>query len=141
MTDQPSGEIVLYQRDDSTPAIEVRLDGETVWVTQAQLVELFQSSKANISEHISNIIAEGEVDSEATVREFRTVRTEGNRRVSRALTYYNLDMILSVGHRVRSKSATQFRIWATDRLREPPTAGRPLKSSQPAPTRHSRTWD
>lgn len=118
MTKQPSGEIVLYQRDSGAPAIEVRLDGDTVWVTQAQLVELFQSSKANISEHISNILAEGEVDPAATVREFRTVRQEGARQVTRTLTYYNLDVILSVGYRVRSKIATQFRIWATERLRE-----------------------
>ncbi len=118
MTETPSGEIILYQRDTGQSVIEVRLDGETVWVTQAQLVELFQSSKANISEHISNVIAEGEVDPVATVREFRTVRQEGSRQVSRALTYYNLDMILSVGYRVRSKVATQFRIWATERLRE-----------------------
>ncbi|HZW45829.1 MAG TPA: virulence RhuM family protein, partial [Dermatophilaceae bacterium] len=118
MTDQPSSEIVLYQRDSGVPAIEVRLDGETVWVTQAQLVELFQSSKANVSEHISNIFAEGEVDPAATVREFRTVRQEGSRQVTRTLTYYNLDVILSVGYRVKSKVATQFRIWATERLRE-----------------------
>jgi len=118
MTDASSSEILLYQRDDGRPAIEVRLDGETVWVTQAQLVELFQSSKANISEHISNIFDEGEVDPSATVREFRTVRQEGSRQVTRTLTYYNLDVILSVGYRVRSKVATQFRIWATERLRE-----------------------
>ena len=118
MTEQPSSEIVLYQRDSGAPAIEVRLDGETVWVTQAQLVELFQSSKANISEHISNIFAEGEVDPAATVREFRTVRQEGSRQVTRTLTYYNLDVVLSVGYRVKSKVATQFRIWATERLRE-----------------------
>src|SRR5680860_1192882 len=118
VTDQPSSEIVLYQRDSGVPAIEVRLDGETVWVTQAQLVELFQSSKANVSEHISNIFAEGEVDPAATVREFRTVRQEGSRQVTRTLTYYNLDVILSVGYRVKSKVATQFRIWATQRLRE-----------------------
>lgn len=117
MTETPSGEIILFQRDTGESVIEVRLDGETVWVTQAQLVELFQSSKANISEHISNVIAEGEVDPAATVREFRTVRQEGSRQVSRVLTYYNLDMILSVGYRVRSKVATQFRIWATERLR------------------------
>lgn len=117
-TEQPSGEIILYQRETGESVIEVRLDGETVWATQAQLVELFQSSKANISEHISNVIAEGEVDPAATVREFRTVRQEGSRQVSRTLTYYNLDMILSVGYRVRSKVATQFRIWATERLRE-----------------------
>lgn len=116
-TEEPSGEIVLYQHGDE-PAIEVRLDGETVWVTQAQLVELFQSSKANISEHISNIMAEGEVDPAATVREFRTVRQEGSRQVTRTLTYYNLDVILSIGYRVKSTIATQFRIWATERLRE-----------------------
>ena len=74
VTEEPSSEIVLYQHDSGAPAIEVRLDGETVWVTQAQLVELFQSSKANISEHISNIFAEGEVDPAATVRDSRTVR-------------------------------------------------------------------
>ena len=118
MTETPGGEIILYQRGTGESVIEVRLDGETVWVTQAQLVQLFQSSKANISGHISNVIAEGEVDPAATVREFRTVRREGSRKVSRALTYYNLDMILSVGYRVRSKTATQFRIWATERLRE-----------------------
>ncbi len=112
------GEIILYLRGDGEPAIEVRLDGDTVWVTQAQLVELFQSSKANISEHISNIFAEGELDPAATVRESRTVRQEGTRQVARTLTYYNLDVILSVGYRVRSKTATQFRIWATERLRE-----------------------
>lgn len=117
MGDEPSGEIVLYQRDGA-PAIEVHLEGDTVWVTQAQLVDLFQSSKANISGHISNIIAEGEVDPAATVREFRTVRTEGSRQVARSLTFYNLDMILSVGYRVKSRIATQFRIWATERLRE-----------------------
>lgn len=118
MPDASSSEILLYQRDDGRTAIEVRLDGETVWVTQAQLVELFHSSKANISEHISNIFDEGEVDPSATVREFRTVRQEGSRQVTRTLTYYNLDVILSVGYRVRSKVATQFRIWATERLRE-----------------------
>jgi len=118
MSDAPSGEVLLYRRDDGHLAIEVRLEDETVWVTQAQLVELFQSSKANISEHISNIFEEGEVDPSATVRDFRTVRQEGSRQVTRTLTYYNLDVILSVGYRVRSKVATQFRIWATERLRE-----------------------
>ena len=117
-SDEPSGEILLYQRDDGRPAIEVHLDDETVWVTQAQLVDLFQSSKANISAHISNVFDEGELDPSATVREFRTVRQEGSRQVARTLTYYNLDVILSVGYRVRSKVATQFRIWATERLRE-----------------------
>ena len=118
MSDQPSGEVILYQRDDGTPAIDVRFDGDTAWVTQAQLVDLFQSSKANISEHIKNIFEEGELIQQATVRDFRTVRQEGERQVERTLTHYNLDVILSVGYRVRSKIATQFRIWATERLRE-----------------------
>lgn len=118
MVHESSGEIILYQQEDGAPAVEVRLEGDTVWVTQAQLVELFQSSKANISEHIRNVFDEGEVDREATVREFRTVRQEGSRRVTRVLTYYNLDVILSVGYRVRSKVATQFRIWASQRLHE-----------------------
>ncbi len=118
MNEQPSGEIILYRREDGFPALEVRLDGDTVWLTQQQIVELFQSSKANISEHISNIFTEGEVDAAATVREFRKVRREGSREVTRTLTYYNLDLIISVGYRVKSRIATQFRIWATDRLRE-----------------------
>lgn len=118
MTDHPSDEVILYQREDGTPVIEVRFEGDSVWVTQAQLVELFQSSKANISEHIANIFSEGELAPEGTVRDFRTVRQEGARTVERTLTHYNLDVILSVGYRVRSKVATQFRIWATERLRE-----------------------
>lgn len=118
MTDQSLGEIILFQREDGEPAIEVRLDGETVWATQAQLVELFQSSKASVSEHIKNIFDEGELDPEATVRDFRTVRSEGSREVERSLTHYNLDLIISLGYRVRSGVATRFRIWATERLRE-----------------------
>jgi len=83
MTSEPSGEIILYQRDDGKPAIDVRFDGDTVWLTQAQIGELFQASKANISEHIANLYAEGELSLEATVRDFRTVRQEGKRQVRR----------------------------------------------------------
>lgn len=115
---RPSGAIALYRLSDGSPALQVRLDKDTVWVTQADLVRLFDSSKANISEHITNIFNEGELSAEATVRNFRTVRQEGSRQVERTLTYYNLDLILSVGYRVKSKTATQFRIWATDRLRD-----------------------
>jgi hypothetical protein len=92
-----TGEIVVYQREDGAPAIDVRLDGETVWVAQAQLVDLFQSSKANINERIKNIFDEGELEVGATVRDFRTVRQEGARKVDRVLTYCNLNVILSVG--------------------------------------------
>lgn len=112
------GEIVIYQADDGNTKIDVRFIDETVWLTQAQLVELFHSSKANISEHIKNIYAEGELDEESTVRNFRTVQIEGSRSVTRNLTHYNLDMIISLGYRVKSIVATQFRRWATERLKE-----------------------
>lgn len=117
MSEQPGGEIFLYQRDDA-PAIDVRLDGDTVWLSQQQLADLFQTSRTNVVEHIANIYAEGELSHEATCREFRQVRTEGNRQVTRALPFYNLDLIISLGYRVRSHIATAFRIWATERLRE-----------------------
>ena len=112
------GEIIIYQNNDGSTKIDVRFVDETVWLTQQQLVELYQSSKANISEHIKNIFEEGELSEDATVRKFRTVQTEGTRQVSRDVTHYNLDMIISLGYRVKSLIATQFRRWATERLRE-----------------------
>ena len=111
------GEIILYQ-PDSEVRLEVRLEDETVWLTQAQIVELFQSSKANISEHIKNIYEQGELDESSTVRDFRTVRQEGRRYVERVLTYYNLDAIISIGFRVNSKRGIQFRQWANKVLKE-----------------------
>ena len=110
-------QIVLYQ-PDSTVSLEVKLEGETVWLTQAQMVELFGSSKANISEHIANIYQQGELLEEATVRKFRTVRKEGTRLVTRNLDYYNLDMIISVGFRVNSRRGILFRQWANGILKE-----------------------
>ena len=110
--------MVIYQREDGTLRIEVRFKDETAWLSQAQLIDLFQSSKANISEHIKNIYTEKELSPEATVRNFRTVQKEGNREVSRDIEYYNLDMIISLGYRVKSQVATHFRQWATARLRE-----------------------
>ena len=111
------GEIILYQPDGEVK-LEVRLEEETVWLTQAQIVELFQSSKANISEHIKNIYEQGELDESSTVRDFRTVRQEGRRYVERVLTYYNLDAIISIGFRVNSKRGIQFRQWANKVLKE-----------------------
>ena len=111
------GEIILYQPDEAV-RLEVRLEDETVWLTQAQIVDLFQSSKANISEHIKNIYDQKELEESSTVRDFRTVRREGGREVTRSITHYNLDMIISVGYRVKSHVATRFRIWATQRLKE-----------------------
>lgn len=117
MNEQPAGEIILYRRGNA-PAIDVRLDGDTVWLSQQQLADLFQTSRTNIVEHIANIYAEGELSQEATCREFRQVRAEGTRQVTRTLPFYNLDLIISLGYRVKSGIATQFRIWATERLRE-----------------------
>lgn len=114
---EQQGEIILYQPDE-TVKLEVRLEDETVWLTQAQLVELFQSSKANISEHIKNIYEQKELEEQATVRNFRTVRLEGTRQVTRILTFYNLDTIISIGYRVNSKRGIQFRQWATKVLKE-----------------------
>lgn len=113
-----NSEILLYQSDNGQLKIQVRLENETVWLTQADMVELFQSSKSNISEHIKHVFEEGELDPDSTVRKFRTVRLEGERQVEREIEHYNLDVIISVGYRVKSLRGTQFRIWATERLRE-----------------------
>jgi hypothetical protein len=110
-----TGEILIYQGADLNSRVEVRLEDESVWLTQAQIVTLFGSSKANISEHTKNIFEEGELDPERTVRKNRTVRLEGKREVARELEYYNLDLIISLGYRVNSKRGTQFRQWATQR--------------------------
>lgn len=106
------GEIILYQADDKSTQLDVRIDEETVWLTQIQMVELFSSTKQNISLHINNVFKEGELSPESTVKEYLTVQIEGRRRVQRKITYYNLDVIISVGYRVKSKRGTQFRIWA-----------------------------
>lgn len=106
-----SNEIILYQPDSSVK-LEVRLEDETVWLNQAQIVELFASSKANISEHIKNIFDSGELTKEATVRKFRTVRQEGSRSVTRTIEFFNLDVIISVGYRVNTVRGIQFRQWA-----------------------------
>jgi hypothetical protein len=111
----PDDEMIVYVSDDGKPRIEVKFQGETVWLTQAQLVELFQSSKSNISEHISNIFEEGELQESSVVREFRTTAADGK---TYNVKHYNLDMIISLGYRVRSRTATNFRIWATGRLHE-----------------------
>ena len=106
------GEIVLYQSDSESTLLEVRIDEETVWLMQAQMVELFSSTKQNISLHIKNIFREEELDSSSTVKEYLTVQNEGDRKVRRKMAFYNLDVIISVGYRVKSKRGTQFRIWA-----------------------------
>jgi hypothetical protein len=113
-----SSQFLLYQNPSGDIQIDVRLEDETVWLTQAQICELFQKSKSTISEHIKNVFEEGELVEGATVRKFRTVQKEGERQVERDLEHYNLDVIISIGYRVKSPQGTQFRIWATQKLKE-----------------------
>jgi len=112
------GQFLVYETEDGQVKIDVRLEDETVWLTQQLMVELFQSSQQNISHHVRSIYEEGELAPESTHKKYLSVRREGNREVKRLLDYYNLDMIISVGYRVKSHVATRFRIWATQRLRE-----------------------
>ncbi len=111
-------EIIIYQTQDGQTKIDVRLENETVWLTQTQMAELFQTTKQNVSSHIKNIFEEGELSENSTVKDYLTVQQEGNRKVSRNISYYNLDVIISVGYRVKSLRGTQFRIWATQVLKE-----------------------
>ena len=110
--------IIIYQPNTDQPAIDVRIEGETVWLSQRKMGELFGVNVRTISEHLSNVFSSGELEKEATIRKFRIVRREGTRNVTRSVEHYNLDAIISVGYRVKSATATQFRIWATKRLRE-----------------------
>jgi hypothetical protein len=113
-----TSDILIYQNQDGSIKIDVRLEDETVWLTQEQMAVLFGKGRSTITEHISNIYQEGELAIEATCRKFRQVRMEGNREVNREIESYNLDVIISVGYRVKSVQGTQFRIWATQRLKE-----------------------
>lgn len=112
------GDIIIYQTEDGLTKINVKVENETVWLSQQQMAELFQSSRTNVVEHIKNIYEEGELLEIVTCRKFRQVRLEGNREVNREIPFYNLDMIISLGYRIKSGIATQFRIWATQRLKE-----------------------
>ena len=112
------GEILIYQTDDGQTNIEVKIEDDTVWLTQQQMSELFQTSRTNVVEHIKHIYVEGELDEISTCRNFRQVRKEGNREVTRQIPHYNLDMIISLGYRIKSVIATRFRQWATQRLKE-----------------------
>ena len=110
--------IVIYQLDDGKTKIDVKLEDEIVWLSQQQMADLYDTTKQNISSHIKNIFEEEELEVNSTVKEFFTVQKEGNRNVERKVKYYNLDMIISLGYRIKSKVATNFRRWATERLKE-----------------------
>lgn len=116
--EQAKGQFLVYQAEDGKLKLDVRLEDESVWLTQQLMADLFQSSKQNVSHHIKSIYAEGELQVDRTVKKYLTVRSEGNRKVKRMVDYYNLDMIISVGYRIRSHVATRFRIWATQKLTE-----------------------
>ena len=113
-----TGEIILYKTTDGNIKIDVRLEDETVWLTQEQMATLFGKGRSTVTEHVANIFEEGELEQNRTCRKFRQVRLEGNREVEREIEHYNLDVIISVGYRVKSQQGTQFRIWATQRLKE-----------------------
>ncbi len=113
--EEQNNPIIIYQSEDGNTRIEVKLENETVWLTQQQLCDLYQTSKSNVSEHIKHIFDEGELDEDSVVRKFRTTASDGK---TYNVTYYNLDMIISLGYRIRSKVATHFRKWATERLKE-----------------------
>ena len=118
MQNNTQSEIIIYQTEDGTTKINVKFEQETVWLTQQQMADLFQTSRTNVVEHIGHIYEECELDEKSTCRKVRQVRKEGNREVSREIPYYNLDMIISLGYRVKSRIATNFRRWATERLKE-----------------------
>ncbi|MFA6917868.1 MAG: virulence RhuM family protein [Candidatus Gracilibacteria bacterium] len=113
-----NSQILLYQTADGSTKIEVKLENETVWLSQKQMSELFQKDTRTVSEHIGNLFKEGELDTNSTIRKFRIVQKEGGREIERAIDFYNLDVIISVGYRIKSHRGTQFRIWATQQLRE-----------------------
>ncbi len=115
---KPGGEVILFQTEDAQTRLQVRLDGQTAWLTQAQIAELFQTTPQNITLHLKAIYEEGELSEAATCKDYLQVRLEGARQVERALRHYNLDAIIAVGYRVKSARGTQFRIWATQRLKE-----------------------
>ncbi len=111
-------DLILYTSEDGQTRMQLRADGKTVWLTQLEIAELFQTTKQNVSLHANNIFKDGELSPEATVKDSLTVQTEGGRQVNRTVSYYNLDLILAIGYRVRSPRGTQFRQWATAHLRE-----------------------
>ncbi len=115
---EPNSQLLIYQSPDGIIKIDVRLEKETVWLTQKLMAELFQTSVPNINMHLKSIYEEGELEEGATIKDFLIVQKEGNRDINRTQKFYNLDAIISVGYRIKSQVATQFRIWATQRLKE-----------------------
>ena len=118
MNEAQRGEIIIYQSEEGKTKIEVRFENDNVWLTQKMMAELFQTTPQNITLHLKNIFEEGELHEDATCKDFLQVQTEGSRKVGRKQKFYNLDAVISVGYRIKSRIATKFRIWATERLKE-----------------------
>lgn len=118
MTQDNISQIIIYQTESGETKIDVWLENESVWLTQPLMSELFQTTQQNVSQHIQNVYEEGELEKKSTHKKYLSVRQEGRRQVKRSLDYYNLDMIISVGYRVKSHVATKFRIWAAQQLQE-----------------------
>lgn len=118
MTNPPDQSLLMYQTEDGKTKVSILIDGETIWMTQAQIADLYQTTIPNINIHINNILKDGELTEERTIKDYLIVQQEGNREVSRKIAHYNLEMIIAIGYRVRSHRGTQFRRWATDRLHE-----------------------
>ena len=136
------GQFLLYQTPDGVSKIEVKLQDDTVWLSLDQMAELFQRNKSTISRHIKNVLEEGELLADSTIANFATVQNEGKRHVERQITYYNLDMIISVGYRVHSYRGVQFRIWATKVLKDYIVKGIPQrKSSMNVQMPKKISWD
>jgi len=136
--DSSSGHaIIIYESSDGEPRISVRIESETVWLTQAQMVDLFHSSKANVSEHIKHIFEEGELEKNSVVRKFRTTAADGK---NYNVNHYNLDMIISLGYRIKSSIATRFRQWATARLREYIVKGFTMDDERPMDTQRRKSF-
>ena len=135
-------QIIIYQTENGETKLEVRLENETVWLSQKLMAALFQTTVANINIHLKNIFEEGELDMKATIKDFLIVRIEGSREVNRTIEYYNLDAIISVGYRIKSNVATRFRQWATQHIKEYIVKGfgEPFRSSQRFIQRISNYW-
>ncbi|HPY59340.1 MAG TPA: virulence RhuM family protein [Methanospirillum sp.] len=118
MTVTPDQHLLMYQTEDGRTKLSILIDGETIWMTQAQIADLYQTTIPNINIHLNNILKEGELAGERTIKEYLIVQPEGNREVSRKIAHYNLEMIIAIGYRVRSHRGTQFRRWATEKLHE-----------------------
>mgnify|MGYP001310790393 CR=1 FL=1 len=125
MNNEQKGEVLIYLPEEGSARVEVRLENENVWLSQQQMAELYQSSRTNVVEHIKHIYEEGELDERATCRNFRQVQMEGSRMVEREIPFYNLDMIISLGYRIKSHIATKFRIWATEPESDPDRRSQP----------------